>query len=200
MFEQEFYLNQSSKHRCIPLPKNSNCLLKDNYLSEFETEEEKAEARFNLGITAIVEYLENLISKKGYFFLPWLEMDEDSNLIAYWAEDGTIRDMEMDQNGFVSITIVDEEFQSDLGDGWTEDSFYDKKVTVDSDLVNVRCPVVLRDGEKYVVLYENIDNSQSFVLNISSEYKNSSLITLGAHECIRITYLKSGDQIYVKIL
>ena len=65
MNQHEFYLNQPKNHECVKLPgQDANYLLKGNYLSEFFSEDEKAEARFNLGITPLLKRLQALISAK----------------------------------------------------------------------------------------------------------------------------------------
>ena len=62
MDQQEFYLNQPTNNECIKLPGRDRVyLLKSNYLSEFFTEDEKAEARFNLGITPLLNELKALV-------------------------------------------------------------------------------------------------------------------------------------------
>lgn len=65
MNQEEFYLNQLGQHSCVKLPsKDKNYLKLNNYLSEFGTEIEKAEARSNLGITPLLEQLKALIDAK----------------------------------------------------------------------------------------------------------------------------------------
>ena len=55
---EQYYLNQSSE--CVKLPGKDKYLVKDNLLSEFFTENEKALARSNLGITPLLEELRAL--------------------------------------------------------------------------------------------------------------------------------------------
>lgn len=63
--QQEFYLNQPKNHECFKLPgQDKNYLLKGNFLSEFFSEDEKAEARFNLGITPLLNELRALVYAK----------------------------------------------------------------------------------------------------------------------------------------
>lgn len=65
MNQQEFYLNQPTNHECFKLPgQDKNYLLKGNFLSEFFGEDEKAEARFNLGITPLLNELRALVYAK----------------------------------------------------------------------------------------------------------------------------------------
>lgn len=65
MNQQEFYLNQpKGSHECFKLPNRTEYLLKNNYLNEFFSDDEKAEARSNLGITPLLEELKALISAK----------------------------------------------------------------------------------------------------------------------------------------
>lgn len=65
MNREEFYLNKLKNHSCTKLPsKDANYLKIDNYLSEFIMEDEKAEARSNLGITPLLEELKALIDAK----------------------------------------------------------------------------------------------------------------------------------------
>lgn len=65
MNQHEFYLNQPTNHECFKLPeKDKKYLLKNNYLREFFSDNEKAEARFNLGLTPILNELKALIYAK----------------------------------------------------------------------------------------------------------------------------------------
>lgn len=64
---EEFYLNQPRNHECIKLPgKDEKYLLKKNFLNEFFTDEDKAEARSNLGITPLLEELKQFILAKVF--------------------------------------------------------------------------------------------------------------------------------------
>ena len=65
MDKSEFYLNQPINHECFKLPgRDKKYLLKENFLSEFFSEDEKAEARFNLGITPLLNELKALITSR----------------------------------------------------------------------------------------------------------------------------------------
>ena len=65
MDKSEFYLNQRTNHECFKLPgKDAKYLLKENFLKEFFSDSEKAEARFNLGITPLLNELKALIYAK----------------------------------------------------------------------------------------------------------------------------------------
>ena len=65
MNNSEFYLNQPTNHECFKLPgRDKKYLLKENFLREFFSEDEKAEARFNLGITPLLNELKALIYTK----------------------------------------------------------------------------------------------------------------------------------------
>lgn len=67
MDKQEFYLNQSLNHECFKLPeRDKNYLLKNNYLNEYFTDEEKAQVRSNLGITPLLDELKRLILAKVF--------------------------------------------------------------------------------------------------------------------------------------
>lgn len=59
----EYYLNNQRSNCCIP-KEESKCLVKQKYLSEFSTDEEKAVARFNLGVTEKLDELKNLLDTK----------------------------------------------------------------------------------------------------------------------------------------
>lgn len=73
MDKQEFYLNQSLNHECFKLPeRDKNYLLKNNYLNEYFTDEEKAQVRSNLGITPLLDELRELILAKVF--------DEEGNV------------------------------------------------------------------------------------------------------------------------
>lgn len=62
MDSQEYYLNQENSQCNHILPKKHDKFLqKDNYLGEFYTEEEKAQARSNLGIDPELELLKHII-------------------------------------------------------------------------------------------------------------------------------------------
>lgn len=65
MNKQQFYLNPEKGHDCIKLPKKDpKYLLKDNFLSEFYTEEDKERVLSNLGILLRLEGLKALIDQK----------------------------------------------------------------------------------------------------------------------------------------
>lgn len=65
MNKQQFYLNPEKGHDCIKLPKKDpKYLLKDNFLSEFYTEEDKEKVLSNLGILLRLGSLKNLIDQK----------------------------------------------------------------------------------------------------------------------------------------
>lgn len=57
----EYYLNNQRSNCCVPV-KEAKCLSKQKYLSEFSTDEEKAIARLNLGITEKLDELYNYIT------------------------------------------------------------------------------------------------------------------------------------------
>lgn len=65
MNKQQFYLTPEKGHDCIKLPKkDSEYLLKDNFLNEFYTEKDKQQVLSNLGILLRLEELKNLIDQK----------------------------------------------------------------------------------------------------------------------------------------
>ena len=65
MNQQEFYLNQSLDHECFKLPeKDKKYLLKNNFLSEYFSERDKAQVRSNLGITSLLDELKSFILAK----------------------------------------------------------------------------------------------------------------------------------------
>ena len=73
MDQQEFYLNQSLDHECFKLPeKDKKYLLKNNFLSEYFSERDKARVRSNLGITSLLDELKSFISAKLF--------DEEGNI------------------------------------------------------------------------------------------------------------------------
>lgn len=73
MNQQEFYLNQSLDHECFKLPeKDKKYLLKNNFLSEYFSERDKAKVRSNLGITSLLDELKSFILAKLF--------DEEGNI------------------------------------------------------------------------------------------------------------------------
>lgn len=58
----EFYLNSGDGHQCERVPSSNPNLLKENYLSEFSTEEDKQQARDNLGVTEVLDEIRNLLN------------------------------------------------------------------------------------------------------------------------------------------
>lgn len=73
MNQQEFYLNQSLDHECFKLPeKDKKYLLKNNFLSEYFSERDKARVRSNLGITSLLDELKSFILAKLF--------DEEGNI------------------------------------------------------------------------------------------------------------------------
>lgn len=73
MNQQEFYLNQSLDHECFKLPeKDKKYLLKNNFLSEYFSERDKAQVRSNLGITSLLDELKSFILAKLF--------DEEGNV------------------------------------------------------------------------------------------------------------------------
>lgn len=73
MDQQEFYLNQSLDHECFKLPeKDKKYLLKNNFLNEYFSEEDKAQVRSNLGITTLLDELKSFILAKLF--------DEEGNI------------------------------------------------------------------------------------------------------------------------
>ena len=73
MDQQEFYLNQSLDHECFKLPeKDKKYLLKNNFLSEYFSEQDKAQVRSNLGITSLLDELKSFILAKLF--------DEEGNI------------------------------------------------------------------------------------------------------------------------
>lgn len=73
MNQQEFYLNQSLDHECFKLPeKDKKYLLKNNFLSEYFSERDKAQVRSNLGITSLLDELKSFILAKLF--------DEEGNI------------------------------------------------------------------------------------------------------------------------
>lgn len=73
MDQQEFYLNQSLDHECFKLPeKDKKYLLKNNFLSEYFSERDKAQVRSNLGITSLLDELKSFILAKLF--------DEEGNI------------------------------------------------------------------------------------------------------------------------
>ena len=63
---QEFYKNKKEyKDACVPVRERIlNYLIKDNFLSEFSTEEEKLQVLENLGITQKLDILQRLVDNK----------------------------------------------------------------------------------------------------------------------------------------
>ena len=63
---QEFYKNKKEyKDACVPVRERMlNYLIKENFLSEFSTEEEKLQVLENLGITQKLQILQNLVDNK----------------------------------------------------------------------------------------------------------------------------------------
>lgn len=73
MDQQEFYLNQSLNHECFKLPeKDKKYLLRNNFLSEYFSEQDKAQVRSNLGITSLLDELKSFILAKLF--------DEEGNI------------------------------------------------------------------------------------------------------------------------
>lgn len=63
---QEFYKNKKEyQDACVPVRERMlNYLIKENFLSEFSTEEEKLQVLENLGITQKLQILQNLVDNK----------------------------------------------------------------------------------------------------------------------------------------
>lgn len=73
MDQQEFYLNQPSNHECFKLPeKDKKYLLRNNFLNEYFSDEDKAQVRSNLGITSLLDELKSFILAKLF--------DEEGNI------------------------------------------------------------------------------------------------------------------------
>lgn len=136
--------------------------------------------------------------------LLWLEVDEETGeLWAYWADDGSIKDIGMDENtGEVYVIVTDGNPRKRSEDGWHRVVRYDRRVIVDQDLPSEVCPVILEDGCECTVLYENVGDERSYTVSVAPEYKtpeNETLsVTVPPAGYAEVSYLKSGGVVFVR--
>lgn len=141
---EEYYLNQPRNHECIKLPgKDAKYLLKENLLSEFFAEEDKAEARSNLGITPLLEELKALIKVRP--------VEQGSVQFGLEPTDGTI-----DQNAYNEILssaviykALQKYYEKEELDQWREELLADfnqikdnAKIIIDNELDKTSTNVV----------------------------------------------------------
>ena len=114
----QFYKNNN---KCVSLPQDPECdyLRISNYLSEYQTEQEKQQVLENLGIIQKLEQLQNSINNKLDLFatLQFLDDNYVKKIDLYYPE-------EDDDDGFEEIpTEIIGGTGTGTGSGWTVDDF-----------------------------------------------------------------------------
>ena len=111
----QYYTNNN---KCVSLPQKDDCdyLRISNYLSEYNTSQDKQQVLDNLGITDLVNNLYKLINAKfdAYATLKFLDDNYVKKIDLYYPED------EDDEDGFEPISYTGGDGS---GFGWTVDDF-----------------------------------------------------------------------------
>lgn len=137
------------------------------------------------------------------FVLPWFEI-EDGYLVAYYASDGAIKDIGLDEDtGELWVLVTDNNPAKDTDDGWGDVEYlHDRRVMVSKDLTNEICPVALIEGGECTVIYENTTCDTDFTVTISSEYKtpDGKTVSLIVPHCgyAEVSWLRTGGVLYVR--
>lgn len=135
--------------------------------------------------------------------LLWVEVNPCTGFLeGWWADDGDIKDVGLDENGDMYVILTDGNPHKRKEDGWHRCARYDRRVIVDSDLEGEVCPVVLDDGCECTILYENAGDERSYTVSIAPEYKtpeNETLtVTVPPAGYAEVSYLKSGGEVFVR--
>lgn len=142
------------------------------------------------------------------FILPWFEIekgeDGEDYLVAYYADEGAIKDIGMDEEtGEIYVILTDGDSTKEHKDGWDDvDYLQDRRVMVNSDLTNEICPVLLPEGGECTVVYENVTQDTDFTVSISSDYKTPDgdvvEVTVPKGGYAEVSWLKTGGIVYVR--
>lgn len=142
------------------------------------------------------------------FILPWFEIEtgEDGKkyLVAYYADDGAIKDIGMDEEtGEIWVIVTDGDSSKKHEDGWDDvDYLQDRRVMVSTNLTNEICPVELLEGGECTVVYENTTKDTDFTVSINSNYKtpdgDTVEVTVPAGGYAEVSWLKTGGVVFVR--
>lgn len=135
--------------------------------------------------------------------LLWLELKDNGELWAFWADDGSIKDIRLNEDtGEIYAVLTDGNPRKKREDGWHRVVRYDRRVIVSQDLEGEVCPVVLEDGCECTILYENEGDERSYTVSIADEYKTPEHETLTVivppSGYAEVSYLKSGGEVFVR--
>lgn len=140
--------------------------------------------------------------------LPWFEIEtgEDGKkyLVAYYADDGAIKDIGMDEDtGEIWVIVTDGDSSKEHEDGWDDvDYLQDRRVMVSTNLTNEICPVELPEGGECTVVYENTTKDTDFTVSINSNYKtpdgDTVEVTVPAGGYAEVSWLKTGGVVFVR--
>lgn len=153
-----------------------------------------------------------LLSGKGFDLLfenplPWFEIHRNENnesfLYAYWADDGCIDNIWLDEATGCIMIRMHRYPQRSREDGWYPVyPRYDHRVMVSKDLDNEACPVILGEGDECTVLYENVGDEQEFTVTVANIYKTPDddqlVVTVPPSGYAEVNYLKSGGVIFAR--
>jgi hypothetical protein len=142
------------------------------------------------------------------FILPWFEIEtgEDGKkyLVGYYADDGAIKDMGMDEEtGEIWVIVTDGDSSKQHEDGWDDvDYLQDRRIMVSANLTNEICPVELPEGGECTVVYENTTKNTDFTVSINSNYKtpdgDTVEATVPAGGYAEVSWLRTGGVVYVR--
>jgi len=144
------------------------------------------------------------------FILPWFDIepgeDGDDWLVAWYADDGAIKDIYAVEDGeYIELwmVITDGDSSKEREQGWDDvDYLQDRRVMVNSDLSNEICPVDLIEGGECTVVYENTTTDTDFHITISSKYRtpdgNTVEMTCPRGGYCEASWIMTGGVVYVR--